>query len=64
MADREGISRLNDDMIYNILARLPALSFATAACVNKTWYRVCTQILFHPKFVSAFSLNPSLMLGL
>ncbi|TKY73659.1 F-box/LRR-repeat protein [Spatholobus suberectus] len=61
MANSEGINRLNDDIIHNILARLPALSFAAAACVNKTWYCVSTQILSRPKLVSALSLNPSLM---
>ncbi|XP_061376503.1 F-box/LRR-repeat protein At5g63520-like [Gastrolobium bilobum] len=54
------INCLNNDIFHNILGRLPALSFAAAACVNKTWYHVCSQILSRPKLVSALSLNPSL----
>lgn len=64
MADKlEGIDCLNDDIIQNILARLPALSFAAAACVSKTWDRVCSQILSRPKLASALSLNPSLIVS-
>ncbi|XP_054820801.1 F-box/LRR-repeat protein At5g63520-like [Prosopis cineraria] len=29
--------RFNDDIMRTILARVPALSFAAAACINKTW---------------------------
>ncbi|XP_028766153.1 F-box/LRR-repeat protein At5g63520-like [Neltuma alba] len=53
--------RLNDDIMANILARLPAVSFAAAACVNKTWNRLSSQILSRPKLASALSLNPSLI---
>ncbi|KAK7302297.1 hypothetical protein RJT34_13183 [Clitoria ternatea] len=61
MSDREEISRLNGDLIHNILTRLPALSFAAATCVNKTWYHICREILSRPKLAAALSLNPSLM---
>ncbi|XP_052303589.1 F-box/LRR-repeat protein At5g63520 isoform X2 [Populus trichocarpa] len=49
---------INEDLILNILKRLPALSFASAACVSKSWNQICNQILYKPKFASAFSLNP------
>lgn len=51
---------VNEDVMQNILARLPALSFASAACVNKTWNCVANQILSRPKLASALSLNRSL----
>ncbi|XP_021909006.1 F-box/LRR-repeat protein At5g63520-like isoform X2 [Carica papaya] len=53
----------NDDIFQNILSRLPALSFASAACVNKSWYNGCGRILSRPKLVSALSCNPSLHLA-
>ena len=49
---------LNDDVLQNILARLPALSFASATCVSKLWNRVCNRVLSRPKFASALSLDP------
>ncbi|GMY15141.1 F-box/LRR-repeat protein At5g63520-like [Fagus crenata] len=55
-----GFSQINDDVLQNILARLPALPFASAACVSKSWNRVCNRILTRPKLASALSLNPSL----
>ncbi|XP_022994367.1 F-box/LRR-repeat protein At5g63520-like [Cucurbita maxima] len=55
-----GIPPLNDDILRNIIGRLPARSFASAACVCKTWNSVCNRILCRPKFSSAVSLNPSL----
>ncbi|MED6107642.1 hypothetical protein PIB30_015815 [Stylosanthes scabra] len=51
---------VNDDLLQNILARLPARSFASAACVSKSWSSVCNRILTRPKLSSALSLNPSL----
>ncbi|KAK9926617.1 hypothetical protein M0R45_023834 [Rubus argutus] len=53
-------SLINDDLLHNILARLPALSFASAACVSKSWSQICSRILSRPKFASALSLHPSL----
>ncbi|KAJ8752670.1 hypothetical protein K2173_005559 [Erythroxylum novogranatense] len=54
-----GFDSINDDLVHNILKRLPALSFASAACVSKSWNRICNHILSRPKFASAMSLNPS-----
>ena len=55
-----GVSKINDDVLQNILGRLPALTFASAACVSKSWNRVCSRFLTRPKLASALSLNPSL----
>ncbi|XP_061953779.1 F-box/LRR-repeat protein At5g63520-like [Populus nigra] len=55
---------INEDLIQNILKRLPALSFASAACVSKSWNQICNQILYKPKFASAFSLNPDAKVAL
>jgi len=54
------LSMLNEDLLQNILARLPALPFASAACVSKAWNSLCNRILSRPKLSSALSLNPSL----
>ncbi|KAF9671727.1 hypothetical protein SADUNF_Sadunf12G0078400 [Salix dunnii] len=48
---------INEDLVHNILRRLPASSFASAARVSKSWNQICNQILSKPKFASAFSLN-------
>ncbi|KAJ6386822.1 hypothetical protein OIU78_016700 [Salix suchowensis] len=48
---------INEDLVQNIVRRLPASSFASAACVSKSWNQICNQILSKPKFASAFSLN-------
>lgn len=58
--DAGGISQLDDDLLQNILEKLPAKSFASAACVSRSWNGTCSRILSHPKLCSAFSLNPSL----
>lgn len=55
-----GFAKVNDDILQNILFRLPALSFASAACVSKSWNKVCDRVLSCPKLASALSLNPSL----
>ncbi|GAU26769.1 hypothetical protein TSUD_317670 [Trifolium subterraneum] len=55
-----GITLLNDDLLHNIFTRLPAPSFASASCVNKSWNSVCNRIISRPKLSSALSLNPSL----
>ncbi|KAK9995354.1 hypothetical protein SO802_020040 [Lithocarpus litseifolius] len=51
---------INGDVLQNILERLPAPCFESAACVSKLWNRVCNRILSRPKLASALSLNPSL----
>ncbi|KAI5329509.1 hypothetical protein L3X38_028906 [Prunus dulcis] len=53
------LSPINDDLLHNILSRLPALSFASAACVSKSWNQICSRILSRPKLASALSLHPS-----
>ncbi|PNT11323.2 hypothetical protein POPTR_011G010200v4 [Populus trichocarpa] len=53
-----GFASINEDLVQNILKRTPASSFASAACVCKSWNQTCNQILSKPKLASAFSLNP------
>ncbi|XP_057972533.1 F-box/LRR-repeat protein At5g63520 [Malania oleifera] len=50
---------VTEDLLQNILSRLPALSFASAACVSRSWNHVCAYILSRPKLASALSLNRS-----
>ncbi|CAK7336745.1 unnamed protein product [Dovyalis caffra] len=54
-----GFSLMTEEIMQNILSRLPALTFAYATCVDKRWYKTCSQILKRPKLASALSLNPS-----
>ncbi|GAB2289379.1 hypothetical protein Dimus_023686 [Dionaea muscipula] len=56
----DGMASIGEDILHNILSKLPAQSFASAACVSRTWNAVCGSILSRPKFASALSLNPSL----
>ncbi|CAL9244228.1 unnamed protein product [Arabidopsis halleri] len=55
MNDMVFIASMNDDLLHNILLRLPAKSFAFASCVNRSWNSVCNRILSRPKMISAFS---------
>ena len=59
MLKTTGFSLITDDLLHNILARLPAKSFAWAACVSKSWNQVSSQVLSRPKLASALSLDPS-----
>ncbi|KAJ0603631.1 putative F-box domain-containing protein [Helianthus annuus] len=54
------IDVISEDLLQNIVARLPATSFASAACVSRSWKVVCDRVLSRPKFASACSLNRSL----
>ncbi|KAF5184550.1 F-box domain containing protein, partial [Thalictrum thalictroides] len=54
-----GFSSITEDIFIDILARLPSSSFASAACVNRSWNHVCNHILTRPKLLSALSLNPN-----
>ncbi|CAA7034930.1 unnamed protein product [Microthlaspi erraticum] len=63
MADMVFIASMNDDLLQNILSRLPANSFAFASCVNRSWNSVCNHILSRPKIISAFSRNPDQLRG-
>ncbi|OMP07710.1 hypothetical protein COLO4_07119 [Corchorus olitorius] len=58
-----GFASANDDILQNIVSRLPALSFASAACVSKTWNKVCDRVLSRPKLAAALSVNGSLQDG-
>lgn len=62
--ERGGFRLLNGDIVHNIIGRLPALSFAAASCVSKSWYHICNRILSRPKLASALSLDPSLQVRL
>ncbi|XP_022885490.1 F-box/LRR-repeat protein At5g63520-like [Olea europaea var. sylvestris] len=55
------IDDIGEDLIQNVLCRLPAQSFASAACVSRFWNSICNRILFaSPKLSSAISFNPLL----
>ncbi|KAL7099310.1 hypothetical protein ACP275_09G075700 [Erythranthe tilingii] len=54
------IDDLGEDLIQNILNRLPAKSFASAACVSRSWNSICNRVLSSPKLSSAVSFNPVL----
>ncbi|XP_030458346.2 F-box/LRR-repeat protein At5g63520 isoform X1 [Syzygium oleosum] len=62
--ERSGMASMSEDLVANIVGRLPAVSFASAACVCKSWRRVCSQVLSRPKLASALSLNPSATIAL
>ncbi|CAK9183190.1 unnamed protein product [Ilex paraguariensis] len=55
----EGIDAIGEDVLQNILSRLPALSFASAACVSRSWNKICKRVLSRPKLTSALSLKSS-----
>ncbi|XP_043707532.1 F-box/LRR-repeat protein At5g63520 isoform X2 [Telopea speciosissima] len=57
------LASIGEDIFRDILSRLPASSFASAACVSCSWNRLCNQILSRPKLLSALSLNPLLELA-
>ncbi|XP_074346071.1 F-box/LRR-repeat protein At5g63520-like isoform X2 [Apium graveolens] len=54
------IDVIGEDNLRNVLSRLPSSSFASAACVNRSWNHLCDTVLYTPKLSSAFSTNPSL----
>lgn len=53
-------SLIGEDIHQDILSRLPATTFASAACVSRSWSFLCNRILTRPKLLSALSLNPVL----
>ncbi|KAK9107815.1 hypothetical protein Syun_023826 [Stephania yunnanensis] len=55
-SEEVGIGSICDDAMQEILSRLPAKSFAYAACVCSCWSRVCARVLSRPKLVSALSV--------
>lgn len=58
-ASTNEIDLIGEDLLQNILSRLPALTFASAACVSRTWSSLCNRVLSRPKLSSAFSLHPN-----
>ncbi|KAI3806969.1 hypothetical protein L1987_22889 [Smallanthus sonchifolius] len=57
------IDLIGEDLLQNIVARLPATSFASAASVSRSWNTVCDRVLCRPKLSSACSFNPSLQVA-
>ncbi|XP_030454519.1 F-box/LRR-repeat protein At5g63520-like isoform X1 [Syzygium oleosum] len=53
-----GFGSVDEDVLESILRRLPATTFASAACVSRSWHRVCGRILSRPKLATALSLDP------
>ncbi|KAF5808460.1 putative F-box-like domain superfamily protein [Helianthus annuus] len=51
------INDLCMNLLENILARLPAVDFASADCINHLWHLVCARILSRPKLSSACSFS-------
>ncbi|XP_021775844.1 F-box/LRR-repeat protein At5g63520-like [Chenopodium quinoa] len=58
--DGAEISELDDFLLQKILSKLPAKTFASAACVSRNWNGICSRILVRPKLSSVFSLNTNL----
>ncbi|KAF2579570.1 hypothetical protein F2Q68_00004049 [Brassica cretica] len=50
---------VSDDILTNIMSRLPAKPFAAAACVNHLWNRISNRILSRPRLTSGLSLAES-----
>ncbi|KAK3043229.1 hypothetical protein RJ639_002472 [Escallonia herrerae] len=59
----EAIVFIGEDLLQNILTRLTAASFASAASVSRSWSIVCGRILSRPKLSSALSFNFSLQVA-
>lgn len=53
------VSQVGDDILEYIFSKLPAKSFAYAACVTRSWNSICGRFLSRPKLASALSLNSS-----
>ncbi|KAK1436739.1 hypothetical protein QVD17_02521 [Tagetes erecta] len=64
MAWRATINDLSIDLLQNVVSRLPALSFAYADCVSRSWNHACHLALCRPKLSSACSFNPSLQVAI
>ncbi|KAK1428530.1 hypothetical protein QVD17_17365 [Tagetes erecta] len=54
------IHDVGEDLLQIIVAKLPALPFASAACVSRSWNCVCGRVLSRPKLSSACSVKPTL----
>ncbi|KAI3816062.1 hypothetical protein L1987_15747 [Smallanthus sonchifolius] len=57
------IDQLGIDLLGNILARLPAVDFASANGSSSLLHHGCRRVLCRPKLSSACSLNPSLQVA-
>ncbi|XP_058103142.1 F-box/LRR-repeat protein At5g63520 isoform X2 [Magnolia sinica] len=58
---RTRIASLSEDLLRNILCRLPAPSYACATCACRSWRHICNSVLLsRPKLLSSLSLNPNL----
>ncbi|KAI3695860.1 hypothetical protein L1987_78862 [Smallanthus sonchifolius] len=57
------IDQLGIDLLGNILARLPAVDFASANGSSSLFHHGCRRVLCRPKLSSACSLNPSLQVA-
>ncbi|XP_049354153.1 F-box/LRR-repeat protein At5g63520-like isoform X2 [Solanum verrucosum] len=51
---------IGEDLLHNILSRLPAESCASAACVNRSWNLIINRLLTLPNLSSALSCHPCL----
>ncbi|KAK3194930.1 hypothetical protein Dsin_026240 [Dipteronia sinensis] len=54
----------NGDLLQNILSKLQAIHFASAARVSKFWNKVCNLILYRPKLATALLLSSSLQFAI
>nr|XP_009621682.1 F-box/LRR-repeat protein At5g63520-like [Nicotiana tomentosiformis] len=54
------IDMIGEDLLHNILSKLPAVECATAACVSRSWNLIITRLLFLPNLFSSLSRNPNL----
>ncbi|KAG5609371.1 hypothetical protein H5410_020652 [Solanum commersonii] len=57
------IDMIGEDLLFNILSKLPAVECAAAACVSRSWNATITRLLSLPKLSSAVSLDPSLQVA-
>ncbi|KAK4721118.1 hypothetical protein R3W88_011351 [Solanum pinnatisectum] len=51
---------VGEDLLHNILSRLPAESCASAACVSRSWNLIINRLLTLPNLSSALSCHPCL----
>nr|XP_009790061.1 PREDICTED: F-box/LRR-repeat protein At5g63520-like [Nicotiana sylvestris]XP_016456218.1 PREDICTED: F-box/LRR-repeat protein At5g63520-like [Nicotiana tabacum] len=54
------IDMIGEDLLHNILSKLPAVECAAAACVSRSWNLIITRLLSLPNLSSSLSRNPNL----
>ncbi|XP_049390523.1 F-box/LRR-repeat protein At5g63520-like [Solanum stenotomum] len=59
-AETATMDLIGEDLLHNILSRLPAESCASAACVNRSWNLIINRLLTLPNLSSALSCHPCL----